>query len=145
MMDRKIGIGVLLIVIVLFAETFTFPMRPHITLNTDFWPRVLLTMLGGISCFLIWKGNIDGLKVDPMRLKAFGVVGFCILYVVLLDLIGFIILTPIFIFAASIALSKIRNARRMIEAATTAIIGATATYLIFQEGLLVQLPEGLLH
>lgn len=145
MMDRKIGIGVLLIVIVLFAETFTFPMRPHITLNTDFWPRVLLAMLGGISCFLIWKGNIDGLKVDPMRLKAFGVVGFCILYVVLLDIIGFIILTPIFIFAASIALSKIRNARRMIEAATTAIIGATATYLIFQEGLLVQLPEGLLH
>lgn len=145
MMDRKIGIGVLLIVIVLFAETFTFPMRPHITLNTDFWPRVLLVMLGGISCFLIWKGNIDGLKVDPMRLKAFGVVGFCILYVVLLEIIGFIILTPIFIFTASIALSEIRNARRMIEAATTAIIGATATYLIFQEGLLVQLPEGLLH
>ncbi len=145
MMDRKIGIGILLIVLVLFAETFTFPMRPHITLNTDFWPRVLLVLLGLLSCFLIWKGNIDGLKVEPMRLKAFSVVGFCILYVLLLEPIGFIILTPIFIFVGSIALSKIRNMRRVFEAAATAIFGTAATFLIFQEGLLVQLPEGLLY
>jgi putative tricarboxylic transport membrane protein len=145
MADRKIGIGLLIIVLVLFAETFTFPMRPHIILNTDFWPRVLLALLGGISCFLIWKGNLDGLNVVPMHIKAFSVVGFCILYVLLLELIGFIILTPIFIFVGSITLSKKRNIPRMIEAGVVALVGSAATFFIFQEGLLVQLPEGLLH
>ncbi len=145
MADRKIGIGLLLVVLVLFAETFTFPMRPHITLNTDFWPRVLLILLGALSIFLIWKGNLDGLKVDPMHLKAFSVVGFCILYVLLLEPVGFLILTPLFIFTGSIALSKIRNKRRVIEAVVTAAVGTSATFYVFQHGLLVQLPEGLLH
>lgn len=145
MTDRKIGIGLLLIVLVLFAETFTFPMRPHVTLNTDFWPRVLLVLLGTLSCFLIWRGNLDGQKVEPMRLKAFLVVGFCILYVLLLEPIGFLILTPIFIFSGSLMLSDIRNWRRTIEAAAAAIIGTAATFYVFQHGLLVQLPEGLLY
>ena len=145
MTDRKIGIGLLIIVSVLFVETFSFPMRPHITLNTDFWPRVLLALTAALACFLIWKGNLDGVVVERMKSRAFFVVGFCILYVLLLDFFGFLILTPIFIFLGSVALSKQRTQRRYIESSVMAIVGTIATFLVFQKGLLVQLPEGFLH
>lgn len=144
MTDRRVGIVALFVVSVLFIETFTFPSRPFVTLNTDFWPRVLLGLLGLVSIFLIVRGTLDGSRIDPLKGKAFAAGACCILYVLLLEAIGFLILTPIFIFLSSITLSNRRDLRRAGEAAVTAALGTATMYFIFQKGLLVQLPEGLM-
>lgn len=141
--DRKIGFGLLLVSGILFIETFTFPSRQYITLNVEFWPRVVLAMIAILGVVMVWKGQLDD---NPRKLqnKAFIVGLVCLLYTVLLEPIGYLVLTPVFLFISNLVLSKDLKKRRWVEAFIIATVGTSVIYFIFHDGLLVQLPEGLL-
>ncbi len=66
------------------------------------------------------------------------------LYVALIPVLGYLIVTPIFIAAFSFLLGP-KNARGILEALLVAIIATAIIYSVFTEALYVQFPEGLME
>ena len=141
--DRIVGIVILLIGGFLFWETFSFRKAEWEPLGMAFWPRIILVMMGIIGVYYTIRGSVDKgpyQKVDP---RAFLILLGGIVYVLLLNLLGFLIITPVFIFSFSILLGG-TNRSNIIRAVCTAVICTIGVYLVFQKGLLIQLPEGIL-
>jgi hypothetical protein len=143
--DRHIGIGIIIIMIPLLIETFYFPVRPRVPLGVAFWPRMLLTILFLVALYLTFKGNVLVEEQEALSRHSLIGLGFGGLYAVLVEHIGFIILTPLFLFAVSYLLMKKRGGSQIIKPIIVALLATIITYLVFNKGLLVQLPEGLLY
>jgi len=143
--DRILGIGLLVVLIPLTIETFYFPVRVNIPLGVSFWPRLIILLLAILAVYFIVKDSIDGKPADDLNRKAFGSVGFAFVYVLLLETIGFLILTPVFLFAGCLILGGHSDRKWIIRATILAVLGTVFTYVIFHNALLVQLPEGLLY
>lgn len=142
--DRAFGIVLLIVCGLLFWESLSFPTRLYIPLGVAFWPRLLLGCLAALGVFLVVRGSLDKGPFERINLKALAALGGAMVYVALLDFVGYLILTPIFLFAGSCALAWSLKARQLITASIVAAAGTTVTYVVFHHGLLVQLPEGLL-
>ena len=144
--DRYVGIGLLVVCAVLFANTFTFRTTQWELLSMAFWPRLLLLLLAGFAVYLTVKGNLEpGRKSEPLAGRAFlaALGGFA--YVMLLEWVGFLILTPIFIFVFSVIISRRRPLWRVVESTATACLGTMAVYAMFELGLNLVLPAGFLE
>lgn len=143
--DRIMGIGVLVLCGIMLADTFTFRKTDWELLSMAFWPRLLLLILAGLAIFLIVKGNLEPEKqAEPLAGKAFLAAAGGFAYVFLLKPVGFLILTPIFIFIFSYLISRKAQARRLLESGITAVAGTLAIYGLFVLGLKLILPSGLL-
>lgn len=143
--DRHIGVGIIIILIPLLIETFYFPVRPRVPLGVAFWPRMLLAMLFLVALYLTFKGKVIVEEQEPLSWYSLAGLGFAGLYAVLVEHIGFIILTPLFLFAVSYLLIKKRGGNQIVIPVIVALLATLITYLVFNKGLLVQLPEGLLY
>jgi len=142
--DRKVGIVLIVLAGFLFVETLGFPVRKHLILNVTFWPRVILCLLTLLGCGLLVT-NKSADEGSRLKLNAFLTVGAGLVYTVLLEPIGFLLLTPLFIFAANIVLGKKYTMKRFVSAAVISIVGTGCIFFIFQKVMLIQLPEGLLR
>ena len=142
--DRLVGIGILLGGAVLFRETFYFKELPWEPLGMAFWPRALLLMLGILAGYLIIRGRLDEGPSEGPDWKPYFAVAAGVAYIFALPHLGFLLLTPPFIFTAVLLLAPAVDGRRLLEAALAAGFGTAAVYLVFHGGLKVQLPEGLL-
>ncbi len=144
--DRAVGIGILVACTVLFVDTYTFRKTKWEALGMAFWPRLLILLLICFAVYLVIKGNLEPNKPgEQITHKAFitAVGGFA--YVLLLEWIGFLILTPIFIFVFSIMISKRRSPWRIVESLSTAVLGTIIIYAMFELGLQLLLPAGILE
>ena len=142
--DRWLGIGIVVVVAYLWYETFFFHEVDWVPLGMAFWPRILLGGLGVLSLYFIVRGRLDKGPYGRLAPTAFAVLVGCVGYVLLLEAVGWLVLTPLFIFFLTIFLSD-RSRRSTIHAAVSAIVGTIIVYFIFHYGLDVQLPEGLLE
>lgn len=143
--DRYMGIAVLVLCGVLFADTFTFRKTEWELLSMAFWPRLLLLILAGLAIYLIAKGNLEpGKQAESLAKKAFLAAAGGFAYVLLLKPVGFLILTPIFIWVFSYWISRRDWPWRLLESGITAMVGTFAIYGLFVLGLKLILPSGLL-
>ncbi len=142
--DRIVGIGLLAGGALLLFETFSFRVNDWEPLGMAFWPRLLLALLGFCAVFLIVKGRLDDGPFLSVHARSFLALGLGVAYVVLLPRIGFLLLTPAFVFAASLLIGRELRWQRLVEAAALAVVTTLALDLVFKQVLLVQLPEGLL-
>ena len=142
--DRLMGIGILVVCAFLFWKTFSFPETTWDPLGIAFWPRLLLGAMATIGIFLVSRGVVvDGFGVVDWRggvILAFGVG-----YVLLLEVVGFVLLTLPFMFLSVMLIGRRWSVRRIIEALIVAAAGTITIFFVFQEALLVRLPEGLLN
>ncbi|MEZ5861384.1 MAG: tripartite tricarboxylate transporter TctB family protein [Geminicoccaceae bacterium] len=141
--DRIVGIGLLAGGAVLLYETFSFRVNDWEPLGMAFWPRVLLAVLGLCAVFLIAKGRLDDGPFLSVHARSFLALGIGVAYVVLLPRIGFLLLTPAFLFATSLLIGRELRWQRLVEAAALALVTTLVLDLVFKKVLLVQLPEGL--
>lgn len=144
--DRYVGIGLLTICVILFVNTFSFRTTHWEALGMAFWPRLLLGLLAILAVHLIIKGNLDPAKSqEPLARGAFLTAAAGFVYVLLLEPLGFLIVTPIFIFLFSVVISRRRIMWRLLESAATACVGTVVIYAVFELGLKLVLPSGLLE
>lgn len=143
--DRIVGIGLLIVSVILLRETFDFRTNEWEPLGMAFWPRILLGSLSLIGVYLVIRGSLDQGPFETLQPKAFLALLAGVGYVLLLPYIGYAILTPLFLFLTSLVLTEKRSGRRLAESGIMAAAGSIVIYLVFQYGLLVQLPEGLLE
>ena len=142
--DRWMGIAILLIGAFLLYETFFFHKVDWVPLGMAFWPRILLGGLGVLSVYFIVRGSLDEEPSEGLTFLAFFILAGCVGYALLVETIGWLVLTPVFLFVLTLFLS-VRSKRSLIQASLSAVLGTVFVYLLFHYGLGVQLPEGLLE
>lgn len=140
--DRLLGIGLLAGGALLLLETFSFRVNDWEPLGMAFWPRVLLAVLACCAVVLIAKGRLDDGPFLSLHGRSFLALGIGMAYVVLLPRLGFMLLTPVFLFVVSLLIGRELGWRRLAEALTVAVVTTVVLVLVFKQVLLVQLPEG---
>ena len=141
--DRWIGVVLLVVGAGLFGDTFFFRTFDWDPVGMAFWPRVLLGAMGAIAVWHIVKGRVAADTVEPFMPRAFVVFGGGVVYVLLLDTIGFFLLTPVALFIYSLWLRPV-SARAVVSSVVVAVFGTGVVYAIFEYGLDVILPRGIL-
>lgn len=140
--DRVVGLVLLAAGAFLFAWTFTFRTVEWDPLGLAFWPRIVLGLLLAAGAYLAVRGRLDGGPLKALQPTAFLVLGGILAYALLLGPLGYLVATPLYIVAFHLALGGVSR-RHVVEALISATVGTALVYYVFQEALLVQLPEGL--
>jgi len=138
--DRIVGIVILLVGAFLWWETYSFRTTEWEPLGMAFWPRLILSLMGVIAVFFVVKGSVDDGPYMSVNPRAFLILLGGLVFVLLMSYFGFLLVAPVFIFMFTAMLGGF-NRRNLIHAAITAILCTIGVYLIFQKGLLIQLPE----
>ena len=134
-----------------FGYTFTFKQFKNVPVGPEFFPRVLAIALF-IFCVLLLLTNLKtsesnkksaptmSLKNRGMQ-KALAGLAIVVVYALLWEVLGFLIITPIAIFLMTLLLGK-RSYIKMIVIA----VGATAiVFLAFKYLLGIQMPLGFME
>jgi putative tricarboxylic transport membrane protein len=141
--DRCVGIVLLAASAGLFYDTFFFRTFDWDPVGMAFWPRVLLATLALVGVWLIVKGRIGSDAVERFTARSFVVFAGGVVYTFLLGYLGFFIATPLALFAYSCWLRPL-SARALATGAVVALLGTGLVYAIFEYGMEVSLPRGLL-
>ncbi|HWP60063.1 MAG TPA: tripartite tricarboxylate transporter TctB family protein [Candidatus Acidoferrales bacterium] len=147
--DGWIGVGLLLFCGWLYLSLGQIPANPLVPIGPDFYPRVLLLLLIGLSLALVLEGlfakRLPRERAAPGSwLREYQAVwlsfSLFFLYVVLLPRLGFLFSTILFVAALQWILGE-RTWRRLPGSLLTGIGTAVATYLVFEKYLYVLLPR----
>jgi hypothetical protein len=93
--------------------------------------------------YLVVRGSLDQGPFQPLEWRAFVVLGGALLYVLAIDVVGYLIATPLYLVLFHLALGGISR-RHLIEAVIIAVIATGLISYFFQDMLFVQFPEGVL-
>lgn len=133
-----------MLVVVLFAETFNFRTRPHVPLNTAFWPRVILIGLAVVSVILVVRGRLGLEEHEPFARRALVVFLGAAAFAVSLIYFGFLVSSGIVVALGYIWLSEDRRPTTFAAGTAFGLISALGVFALFKFALKVQLPEGAL-
>lgn len=130
--------------VIIEASTFPVIGDGQIT-GPDFFPKVLASILIGLSILLFIstvlskEDSVVGL-FEIYALKAYTTMLALVIYMVLLNIIGFIFATPIFLFG----LIRFYGMKHYPKIVLSAIVVTAAIYSVFKLLLAVPLPTGIL-
>ncbi len=110
-----------------------------------FWPRVLIAAL---LCLAAWISITSVRSPDtysPTRpdTRGFRLPALSLLYIVSVEPIGFLLATPPFLFLLALGWSPV-SGRSIIRGLAVAVVGTFLVLAVFQLGVDVELPPGLL-
>ena len=139
-------VGVVLLCLGLFVASFHLPRFKWDPVGMAFWPRVLILLLWCLAAFLLVREyafpRADTAAEVDLRGFRLPLVSLC--YAYLLEPIGFAILTPTFLFVVTLGWSKDSEAANRLRAALVAIGGTALVFVVFEVGIQVELPRGLM-
>lgn len=134
----------ILIGLFILFESKDFPQGATGVPGPAFFPRILAYFVIGLSVLLIINTFIkrDDRKItllDKDSIKVYVTIGFLLAYLILLNFLGFIIATPIFLF--SLIFFYIR--KNILKNAIIAVLVTFLIYGVFSSLLAVPLPQGI--
>ena len=137
--------ALVLVCAVLFVRSFYLPQFHWDPVGMAFWPRVLIAVL---LCLAAWISitltrpsdtNLQaGLDVRSFRLPALS-----LLYLIAIEPIGFLLATPPFLFLLALGWSSAPRSSAL-RGLVVAVVGTFLVFAVFQLGVDVELPPGLL-
>ncbi|MBT2218461.1 tripartite tricarboxylate transporter TctB family protein [Virgibacillus dakarensis] len=144
-MNKKVSIILILIAIFYLVLSFRLPAYAYVPIDSDIVPiglGVILLLLSGILYFIKDQEQQENKEHIPKSELPviLGVICFIILYIALLEVIGFIIMTVLFLFLCSWFLGYKKHTVNAI----VSIILPTLIFLLFDKLLQIQLPMGIL-
>ncbi|PRY19954.1 tripartite tricarboxylate transporter TctB family protein [Aliiruegeria haliotis] len=142
--DRALAIVVILVGAFLYLETYSFPSTDWEQLGVAFWPRLVLIGLGVLALFMVWKGTLEPGEEVTFCGRSFVFLAGGLAYYFLLRSVGYLVLTPLFVFVFTAYLGS-TDRRGLTVAALSAVLGTAAIYIVFHYGLLVEFPGGVLE
>ncbi len=132
-----------------YVEVMGYSVKNHRMIQPIFWVMVLLYIVNGITDYREWKRKAPDAPKDaapqekPDRRQALrlaAIIGCMAGYVAVLDIIGFLPGTAVFICAVLLLMGE----RRWYRLAGISIAFSAVIYLIFKVGLAIPLPKGFL-
>lgn len=153
--DGVAGLICLALSLGMLVLTRGLPQSPLVPIGPDFYPRIVLVIMAGLSALLVvfdlWRQRSQaasataGAGVAPER-RNYRLVGITFTvfagYVLLLPLVGYRIATFIFMAALQAVFEAPRSARRWMVVLVSALVTAAVTYVVFEHFLSVLLPRG---
>lgn len=147
-LNQKIAAGLLLFSIFYLVLTFNLPAYKYVPVDSDMIPMGLGFLLVILSiCLYFAKDNHVTSEEESKekvpgkeKLMVLSVLGFIILYIFLLEPLGFVLSTLIFIFGCS----RFLGYKNYLVNGIVSVIFPLAVYFAFTKGLQVALPPGIL-
>ena len=144
--DIGVGIGLLILSSSIFWYAGSFKGLTVHGYGPDLFPRVLALFMSFLAILLIINAFLGKSlekedHIDPKGfLRVLVSIGICIVYLVLVNLLGFLTSTVLFLFVLMALLKQKRIILRIISSVTVSII----VWAIFRYFLVIPLPDGLL-
>jgi hypothetical protein len=151
--DVGIGLGLLGVCAVFYWQTGLVPTPPFVPFGPAFFPRVILTLLAGLSLWLVAEAIVRGRgparaakpgvhpapnhRLVAQSFAAFGG------YVVGLSVLGYFLSTTLFVLLLAWVMGP-RKPRDLPKLAALAIGTTLVTFVVFEKYLHVFLPRGML-
>ncbi|WP_082233197.1 tripartite tricarboxylate transporter TctB family protein [Halobacillus massiliensis] len=146
-MNQKISIVLMLFSIGYLYLSFNLREYPYVPVDSDLVPKVLGFILFGLAILLYFdkssetkeqKAKRDVPKREiPMML---GVAGMILIYIFLFEMIGFLIMTALFVFGCAAFLGY----RRWVTNVIVSLLFPGILYYVFNYLLQIRLPQGIL-
>ena len=156
--DVVSGSFFLLLALVVFISSFSIKKVANVTsvsLGSSFVPQVVSVLLVIVSIAIIYGGykevqELKGMTIEEKEnenaVKAWAVVATFVMvgvYVALLDTLGFIIATSVYLFAQFYILAD-KTTRKLPMFAKVAVVSSVVIYFVFAWGFELLLPAGIL-
>lgn len=145
--NQKVGLVLLVIGIVYLVLAYQIPSYPYTEVDADAIPKVLGFLLIILSVFLFLSKDSETEEQKERRKipkkevgMLLGVAGFILLYIMLLEVLGFIVVTALFIYFCSWFLGY----KNHIANGLVSVLFPVILYLMFTELLKMNLPSGIL-
>lgn len=149
--DIVSGILIMLLSVVLFINTLSFPEPSGFQYGAGVFPRAILTILFLSGLWLAIKGALSLRRIPLIRLEPWArqpgnwivfclIVAGMLLYVLASEFLGFVLVSAIIIFVLLIATGGREHA---VTAVVLATVFPFVLQFIFVKGLRVPLPPGI--
>ena len=109
-------------------------------LSASTYPRLILGCIIVLSCLLIVRPVSGEEKTGTLSMKGLAVILLSAGYIFLIELLGFFVLTPVFLFLVPLMVGY----RQFVASAASAVLVTAALYAVFVLILNIPLPAGLL-
>ncbi|AIC93229.1 tripartite tricarboxylate transporter TctB family protein [Shouchella lehensis] len=142
-MNQKISIPLFILAIGYLLATWLLPKYEYILIDADIFPFLLGGLLALFSIILFFSKDEEGAKIyiakDDLKIIV-PVVLLMLLYILLLEPIGFVITTVCFIFICSLLLGY----KNHLTNGIVAVLFPVFFYFLFTRYLMIALPSGIL-
>lgn len=142
-MNRILSLILLVISIVYIYLSFQLPSYAPAVIDSDAIPKVLGFILLGLSFLLFFDKKDTKMVVDISKKDVFYLVltvVMIIIYILLLESVGFLLMTSSFLFIATLIYGYRNHLVNLIVSLSFTFI----MYYLFNELLMVRLPQGIL-
>lgn len=139
--------------IIVFLNIRLIPSGGKLGFGADFMPKIVAVLLAlcalGFLIQALRSPKIEKDEKKPLETKKSSMIRFAVamalllLYAVLLQPVGFIIMTVVYIFFQSLLMVPDEK-RSYKTSAILAVVSAIVIYFVFSKGLSMQLPQGIL-
>lgn len=139
--DRVFALVMIVLASIFFALIggMEEPYSPG-ALAASTYPRLVLACVIALSCLLILRPVSGAQGTGILSMQALAVILLVAGYILLVESIGFFVLTPLFLFVVPLVIGY----RHHVANAATAFLVTTALYAVFVLVLNIPLPPGLL-
>jgi len=139
--DADLYVGVVLLIAAFFgfAETMQLPTSSAVGVSGKFYPNILFTVIAGCGCGLIFQGltRTHNSKMPQFNWKELLPMLIVLLaYVFLLEYLGFIIMTLVFMVVSMWILGE----RRAIFLAAVPLVSTFGIYYLFSNVFMISFP-----
>ncbi|BAD63553.1 tripartite tricarboxylate transporter TctB family protein [Shouchella clausii] len=145
--NRGISIVLIGIAVVYLVMAFQLPEYAFVPVDSDLVPKLLgasLLILG--VCFFFAKDTDTEEQKQKRTIPKtelwmlLAVMGLILVFITFLEVIGFVIMTALFIFVCS----RLLGYQKWLVNALTSIVFSIGVYWLFNYGLAIRLPAGIL-
>ncbi|MFB4261530.1 tripartite tricarboxylate transporter TctB family protein [Shouchella clausii] len=145
--NRGISIVLIGIAVVYLVMAFQLPEYAFVPVDSDLVPKLLgasLLVLG--VCFFFAKDTDTEEQKQKRTIPKtelwmlLAVMGLILVFITFLEVIGFVIMTALFIFVCS----RLLGYQKWLVNALTSIVFSIGVYWLFNYGLAIRLPAGIL-
>ncbi|WP_406944850.1 tripartite tricarboxylate transporter TctB family protein [Halobacillus sp. SY10] len=146
-LNQKVSIFLILFAAGYLYLSYNLKEYPYVPVDSDFVPKILGFLLIILAIFLFFDKSSETKEEKEKRqvpkkemLVLLAVGGMIFLYIFLLEIIGFVLSSMLFIFACSWFLGY----RKLVTTILVAVLFPLIMYLSFNYLLQIRLPQGLL-
>ncbi|MGE8205484.1 tripartite tricarboxylate transporter TctB family protein [Heyndrickxia sp. NPDC080065] len=140
--NKKVSLVLIVVSVIYLILSFRLPSYAYVPVDSDVVPIALgfILLVLSIGLFFIKdSGKIAKVSKEDL-VPILVVIGFILFYILFLELLGFIIVTALFIFFCSWYLGY----KHFLSNSIVSLVLPIAIYLLFTAFLQVQLPSGIL-
>lgn len=148
--DLQFSIGVLVLCALMYIGTFSIKITKTVSVSAAFFPRIILGVTAVLAViYMIFalralKNNkAEEKKQEKGDIKRLlTTIGLFIVYGIVVDIIGFMISSIIFLIIQMWVMLEVKNKKELIRFSVISVVSMIIVYYVFNNLFFVSLPTG---